>query len=116
MFHIELRKFPHNTHAFNLSEPQLRGTVIAPWLRNQTIEVGDQKWVPDLTPLIILEGPELSIADMAMGRGWTPARRGGRDVPQERLAPPPAAVVPPLDDLARELLAMCANDVVSARE
>jgi hypothetical protein len=115
MFHIELRKFPHNTHAFNLTEPQLRGTVIAPWLRNQTIEVGDQKWIPDLTTLTIVEGPELSTADMSLGRGWSVALRRGRDVTREMLAPP-GATAQPLDDLARELLAMCADDVVSANQ
>jgi hypothetical protein len=116
MFHIELRKFPHQTHAFNLTEPQLRGTVIAPWLRNQTIEVGDQKWVPDLSTLVILEGPELTTADMSLGRGWSVARRKGRDVTQEMLAPAPRAEAPGLDDLARELLAMCADEPVSLHQ
>lgn len=115
MFHVELRRFPHNTHAFNLSEAQLRGTIIAPWRRNQTIELGEQKWVPEQTTLTILEGPELTTGDMAMGRGWSAARRTGRDVTREILAPPPPAA-PELDDLARELLAMCAAELVSAHQ
>jgi hypothetical protein len=53
---------------------------------------------------------------MAMNRGWTTAQRRGRDVTQEMLAPPPAAAAPTLDDLARELLAMCAADLVSAHQ
>ena len=115
MFHIELRQFPHNTHAFNLTEAQLRGTVIAPWLREQTIDVGDRKWVPANTMLTILEGPELTTGDMAMGRGWAAARRKGRDVTRQMLAPaPPAAAA--LDDLTRELLSMTAADLVSVHE
>jgi hypothetical protein len=127
MFHIELRKFPHNTHAFNLTEPQLRATVIAPWLRNEVIEVAEQKWVPALTELTIVEGPELTNADLSLGRGWSVARRRGRDVTREMLEPAAAAPVvaaapaasgapEALGDLARELLAMCADDVVSAHE
>ena len=115
MFHIELRQFPHNTHAFNLTEAQLRGTVIAPWLREQTIEVGDRKWIPANTTLTILEGPELTVSDMAMGRGWAAARRKGRDVTKQMLAPaPPAADA--LDDLALELLSMTAADLVSLHQ
>ncbi len=114
MFHIELRKFPHVAHVFNLSEAQLRGTVITPWLRNQVIEVAEQRWVPEQATLTIIEGPELETADMAMNRGWTAARRRGHDVTRDMLAPPPAAEAPTLDDLARELLGMCATDLVSA--
>ncbi len=115
MYHVELRRFPHNTHAFNLTEAQLRGTILAPWRRNQTIEVAEQKWVPEQTTLTILEGPELTTADLALGRGWAVAHRTGRDVTQEMLAPAPAAA-PALDDLARELLAMCAAGLVSAHQ
>jgi len=116
VFHIELRKFPHNTHTFNLSEAQLRGTVLAPWLRNQTIEVAQQKWVPELTTLTILKGRHLNTGDLALGRGWSNARRVSQDVTREMLAPPPSAPSPSLDDLARELLAMCASDLVSANQ
>ncbi len=115
MYHIELRHFPHNTHVFNLSEAQLQGTILAPWSRNQTIEVADRKWMPDLTTLTILEGPELTTGDLAMGRGWNAARRTGRDVTREMLAPAPPAA-PGLDDLARELLSMTVADLVSLHE
>jgi hypothetical protein len=116
MFHIELRKFPQNTHAFNLTEPQLRGTILAPWLRNQRIELGGHRWLPETTQLTILEGPELTIGDMAMGRGWTAAKRKGVDVTQQMLAPDPPGDAPELDELARELLAACAEGLVSAHD
>ena len=116
MFHIELRHFPSTAHAFNLSEAELRARIVTPWLGREPIEYGDRKWIPDLTTLTILEGPELTTVDMAMSRGWAAARRQGRDVTAQMLAPPPPAAAPGLDALARELLAMCAADLVSAHQ
>jgi len=115
MFHVELRHFPHNTHAFNLTEAQLRGTIVEPLLRNQPVELGERRWAPETTTLTILEGPELSTGDLAMGRGWAAARRQGRDVTDPMLRPPPAAPAR-LDSLALELLSMCLSEPVSLHQ
>ena len=83
MFHIELRQFPHNACHFNLSEPQLRSLVL-PWVREEWIEIGERKWNPNQAKLTIVEGPELPLDQLTMGRGWRHAEREGQDV-TERL-------------------------------
>ncbi len=44
------------------------------------MELGDQEWDPRESSLQILEGPELSAPDLAMGRGWHNAERSAEDV------------------------------------
>jgi hypothetical protein len=99
VYHIELRQFPHLHRQFNLSDQELRALVM-PWVYGQEIEVGERKWSIHRAKLIILEGPHLDTAELAMGRGWRAAQRQGEDV-SERItaaarkeiesAPPPAA-------------------------
>jgi hypothetical protein len=85
MYHIELRQFPHNAWSFNLTEPALRA-VVEPWVRQQLVEVGERKWSPHQAKLTILEGPELEVQQLAMGRGWRTAQRQGEDVTERVLA------------------------------
>lgn len=84
MFHIELRQFPHNACHFNLSEPQLRSLVL-PWVREEWIEIGERKWNPNQAKLKIVEGPELPLDQLTMGRGWRHAEREGQDVTERVL-------------------------------
>lgn len=85
MYHFELRKFPHTVSRFNQSERQLLALVV-PWAREEWVEVGERKWNVNETRLTVLEGPELSLQDMAMNRGWRNARRRGEDVTERVLA------------------------------
>lgn len=84
VFHIELRQFPHNACHFNLSEPQLRSLVL-PWVREEWIEIGERKWNPNQAKLKIVEGPELPLDQLTMGRGWRHAEREGQDVTERVL-------------------------------
>jgi hypothetical protein len=84
MFHIELRKFPHTVCRFNQSEVQLRAIVI-PWAREEWIEEGEREWNMHEASLTVLEGPELSMAELSMGRGWRNAKRRSEDVTQRVL-------------------------------
>jgi hypothetical protein len=90
VFHVELRRFPHNTHAFNLSETELRRLVLDPWSRGEAVELGERRWQVDQTHLTILEGPELATGQLSLGRGWPAAVRQGRDV-TARLRPVPGS-------------------------
>ncbi len=109
MFHVELRHFPHNACAFNLSEAELH-ELIEPWSRDQLVELGERKWSPHQARLTVLEGPHLPVEDLAMGRGWGNAQHHSEDVTERVLAqvrasqPPGAAVVapPPADGAAQE--------------
>jgi hypothetical protein len=79
MFHLELRQFPHMASRFNLSEGELR-VVAEPWVREQMVELGERRWDPRKATLTILEGPELSLQQLSMGRGWRTAQRESEDV------------------------------------
>lgn len=96
-FHVEIaRGFRQRARAFNLDEARLRTTVLQPWVGGRVIRLGDKDWEPRNSSLIILEGPELSDADLAMGRGWSNAERGSENVTrrlvEEAAAPATLAV------------------------
>jgi hypothetical protein len=84
MYHYELRKFPHTFCVFNQSEQQL-GAIVRPWTSGEWVEVGERRWNIHETKLTIIEGPELSLPDLAMNRGWRNARRRGKDVTEQML-------------------------------
>jgi hypothetical protein len=101
MYHVELRQFPHNFCRFNLTERELSETVLDGWARGEWIELGERKWNPHQANLTVLEGPQLPVQQLSMGRGWRNAVRQGSDVTEQLLAGarsalgPPSGVVPP---------------------
>jgi hypothetical protein len=84
VYHLELRKFPHVVCRFNQSEAQLRALVI-PWTRQEWIEEGERKWNVNEATLTILEGPKLSMPELAMGKGWRNAQKRSEDVTERVL-------------------------------
>jgi hypothetical protein len=84
MYHLELRKFPHVVCRFNQSEAQLRSLVV-PWTRQEWIEEGERKWNVNEATLTILEGPKLSMPELAMGKGWRNAQKRSQDVTEQVL-------------------------------
>jgi hypothetical protein len=91
MFHIELRQFPHNHSRFNLSEEELRA-LVDPWVRERWVEMGERKWNCNQAKLTILEGPQLAVQQLSMGRGWRTAQREGEDVTERLLAAARSAI------------------------
>jgi hypothetical protein len=85
VYHLELRRFPHNTCRFNVPAQELRSTVLEPWSREQWIEVGERKWNPHQATLTVIEGPPIPAGQLTMGRGWRTAQRQGRVVTEELL-------------------------------
>jgi hypothetical protein len=85
VYHLQLRQFPHNLCRFNLTDVQLH-PVVEPWANNHWVELGERKWSPHQAKLTILEGPQLPVQQLSMGRGWRNAQRGGRDVTEQVLA------------------------------
>ncbi|HEV3284691.1 MAG TPA: hypothetical protein VG010_10850 [Solirubrobacteraceae bacterium] len=85
MYHLELRHFPHTVWRFNLSEQALCA-IVAPWALGKVVELGEHKWNPELARLTILEGPEIPLGQLTMGRGWRAAQRKGEDVTERVLA------------------------------
>ncbi|MGA9875447.1 MAG: hypothetical protein WBQ21_06535 [Solirubrobacteraceae bacterium] len=86
MYHVELRQFPHNFCRFNLSERELHDTILDAWLRGEWIELGERRWNPQQAKLTVLEGPELPVQELSMGRGWRNAKREGQDVSERLLS------------------------------
>jgi len=85
MFHLQLTEFPHKTSDYNMSEQALRA-IVDPWVREQYVEVGERKWSPHNAEITILEGPELALGQLSMGRGWSNALHVSEDVTRRVLA------------------------------
>jgi proteasome lid subunit RPN8/RPN11 len=86
MYHLELRQFPHNFCRFNLSEEELCEIVLDAWAQGEWVDVGERKWSPHQASLTVLEGPQLPMEQLSMGRGWRNALRQCRDVTDTLLA------------------------------
>jgi len=86
VFHIELRQFPHNMCKFNMSERELLDTIVRGWAQGQWIEMGERKWNPHQAKLTVLEGPEIPVDLLSIGRGWSNAQHHGEDVTERVLA------------------------------
>lgn len=79
VYHVELRDFPHNMARFNLDQRGLQA-IVEPWARGQKIEFGEHLWSPQEATITILEGPQIPLGQLSMGRGWGIAQRQGKDV------------------------------------
>ena len=86
VFHLELRQFPHVARAFNLSREQLDRRFARPWVSGTEIEYEDRTWAPGKSKLTILEGPELGLGDMGLGRGWAMVGKTSQEVTETVLA------------------------------
>lgn len=86
MFHIELNQAPHRLHRFNLDQRELQTSVLEPWVRGAHIEMGERVWDPSVASVVVLEGPEIPIGRLTMGRGWSVAQREGADVTAQAIA------------------------------
>lgn len=82
-YHVEIRHGRRWAREFNLSEAELRESVLDPWVRGGPVRLGDREWEPADCDLRVLEGPELSPPELAFGRGWGVAERSGSDVARE---------------------------------
>ena len=82
-FHVEIKSGLQHARAFNLEEGNVRRTIVDPWLDGRVIELGGREWEPKECTLRILEGPELSGPDLALGRGWDNAERRSENVTRQ---------------------------------
>ena len=105
MFHVELRQFPHQTRAFNLTREELDARILRPWVSGERVEVNDRRWAPDRATLAIYEGPILGVNEMGMGRGWQNVTRRGKDVTEQLLTESRAvgSDVPTAEDFRAEI-------------
>ncbi len=128
MYHIQLRQFPNNMCHFNMTERELLETVVEGWARGQWIEMGERKWNPHQAKLTVLEGPEIPVEQLSVGRGWPKAQHEGEDVTERMVAqakqasqpamvpqtaPAVAPPVPPAGGPTGQLLALLGADPAS---
>jgi hypothetical protein len=115
VFHVELRQFPHQTRAFNLTREELNERFVEPWMAGEPIELDDYRWLPDRATLTIYDAATLEVADMGLGRGWQNVTRKGRDVTQEVLieARNVTAELPTADDFKAEVAARSAAGAIA---
>lgn len=111
MFHVELRQFPHQTRAFNLTREELQARILGAWVAGQAISLDDRRWARDRARLTVYEGPRLEPDQLGMGRGWGNVTREGEDVTARVIAEASASVThpPPVLDLKYEIVAGCAG-------
>ena len=102
MFHVELRQFPHQARAFNLTREELEARILRPWTSGGAIELDERRWSPERARLTIYEGPHLPPEELGMGRGWGNVTRDGQDVTDRLLAE--VSNPPPVAELKREVL------------
>jgi hypothetical protein len=102
VFHIELRQFPHQTRAFNLTREELEARILRPWTSGDAIELDERRWSPERARLTIYEGPRLADDQLGMGRGWGNVTREGQDVTARLLAQ--VAHPAPVAQLKQDLL------------
>lgn len=84
MFHIELRETPHRLHRFNLTDAELV-RLLQSWVRGEQLELGERVWSPKVAEILVLEGREIPVGRLTMGRGWSVAQREGTDVTERVL-------------------------------
>jgi hypothetical protein len=107
VFHVEIRQFPHQTRAFNLTREELDARIVVPWVSGGGVELDDRRWSSDRARLTIYEGPALAGDQLGLGRGWANVTREGVDVTERLLAE--AAHPPPVAELKRELMERSAD-------
>ena len=108
MLHVELRQFPHQARAFNLTRDELEARIVRPWMSGGEVELDDRRWLQDRAKLTIYEAPELSADQLGLGRGWANVTRKGEDVTARVLTDAERSSSAPVAELKREVVDRCA--------
>ena len=118
MFHVELRQFPHVARAFNLSREDLEARILRPLAAARPVELNERRWSPEKLKLTIYEGPEISVDEMGMGRGWGNVTKAGENVTEQLLAESREAIhsPPALEALKKAIVARTAEQRVGLDE
>ncbi len=93
MYHVELRHFPDTACRFNLNDRELLA-LLDPWVHDKWIDLDERKWTPQQARITVLEGPEMPVYELSMGRGWRSAERKSKDVTAQVLERARALLLP----------------------
>jgi hypothetical protein len=113
VFHVELRQFPHQARAFNLTREELDARILRPWCSGIPVDLQDRRWTSEKAKLTILEGAELRPDEIGLGRGWSNATRSSREVTTELLEEARQSLQAPADELKEAIMAACAGSAVA---
>jgi hypothetical protein len=119
MYHLELNEYPHLARVHNVNEQRLHDEVVTPFVRGQIFEFAEHKWIPQRMKLTIIEGPEIPLNQLGLGRGWNTAVRRGEDVTAAVLSAARATQMladglpPRAPGLEGEILERCAQEPLS---
>jgi hypothetical protein len=113
VFHVELRQFPHQARAFNLSRGELDARILEPWVSGAPIELQDRRWTSEKAKLTILEGAELRPDAIGLGRGWNNATKSGQDVTARLLEELRQSRQAPADELKEAIVAACRGSAIA---
>jgi|SRR6185312_1846922 len=92
VYHVEIREFPRNVNRFNMSGQEI-GAILLAWAQQRVFELADQRWNPQTAEMTVIEGPEIPVSGLSMGRGWPTAMREGQDVTERVIAEAREAIV-----------------------
>jgi hypothetical protein len=113
VFHVELRQFPHQARAFNLTREELDARILDPWISGAPIDLQDRRWTSEKAKLTILEGPELRPDEIGLGRGWNNATKSGQDVTAKLLDEVRDSRQAPADELKEAIVAASAGSAIT---
>ncbi|MHB8690605.1 MAG: hypothetical protein ACYDHH_05110 [Solirubrobacteraceae bacterium] len=107
MFHVECTESVNQGRRFNLSREKLDAEFLRPWAAGRTVEIDETEYRPEKGRLRVIEAPELTIAELGLGRGWQTVEKNGQDVTAQvmgeaRAGTPPA---PQSSDAVKEFKA-----------
>jgi hypothetical protein len=108
-FHIEISSAVNRARSFNVSETEMRGAILEPWVTGLPFEFGGHQWQPRESRLAILSGPALEAPSGDPQEDWLTALRRGEDVTRHLLetaeeeAPEQVAMVIEADSLQSAL-------------
>jgi hypothetical protein len=113
VFHVELRQFPHQARAFNLTREELDARILEPWVSGAPIRLQDRRWTSEKAKLTILEGAELRPDEIGLGRGWNNATKSGQDVTARLLEEQRRSLQAPADELKEAIVAACTGSPIA---
>jgi hypothetical protein len=116
VFHVELRQFPHQARAFNLSRGELDARILEPWVSGAPIELQDRRWTSEKAKLTIVEGAELRAEEMGLGRGWNNATKSGQDVTARLLEELRHSRQAPVNEIKEAIVAACRGSAIALGE
>lgn len=84
VYHVRIdRGMFRAAQLFNLTRARLEREVLERWRAREVFEIEGVRWNPTEARLQIIAGPVLSGSELAFNRGWSNAKRRGRDVTEE---------------------------------